>query len=161
MIIAPPQVAILMPQVTKRYVEMYCDHPLATKLPPLMVNMAFLLVTSGLAFKTRNLPENFNESRFIFFQVSGTLILWIAFISLYFLTTFAAQKVLLLSLTGIANASTVLMCLFLPKVYALFYVKDEKMKLAQFSYSNQSISHANISQPRTYTQTPTAKVSHK
>jgi hypothetical protein len=52
---------------------------------------AFLVVLCTIyAVKTRKIPENFNEARFIGFTMYSILIIWIAFVPIYFGTTAAA-----------------------------------------------------------------------
>jgi hypothetical protein len=36
------------------------------------------------AIKTRNVPENFNEAKFIGFAMYTTCVIWIAFVPIYF-----------------------------------------------------------------------------
>ena len=47
-----------------------------------MVNDQWL--ASVYAVKTRNLPENFNEAKFIGFTMYTTCIIWLAFVPIYF-----------------------------------------------------------------------------
>jgi len=45
----------------------------------------FLITTCTLyAIKTRKIPENFNESKFIGFTMYTTCIIWLAFVPIYF-----------------------------------------------------------------------------
>uniref|UniRef100_A0A1I8FPW2 G_PROTEIN_RECEP_F3_4 domain-containing protein n=1 Tax=Macrostomum lignano TaxID=282301 RepID=A0A1I8FPW2_9PLAT len=43
-----------------------------------------LLLCTLYAFKTRNIPENFNEAKYIAFTMYSTCIVWLAFIAIYF-----------------------------------------------------------------------------
>ena len=52
---------------------------------------AFLVVLCTIyAVKTRKIPENFNEARFIGFTMYSICIIWIAFVPIYFGSTAAA-----------------------------------------------------------------------
>lgn len=48
----------------------------------------FVLVATSTyyAFKTRKIPENFNETKFIVFTMYATCIIWIAFLAIYLST---------------------------------------------------------------------------
>lgn len=50
----------------------------------LIYNMILVTVCTGYAFKTRKIPENYNESKFIGFTMYTTCIIWLAFIPIYY-----------------------------------------------------------------------------
>ena len=79
--------------------------------------------------QARKLPANFNESRYIFVTVCTTIFLWVAFLPTYFSAFYATQKALLLSTMLLMNASVILLCMYFPPVYALYYVQDEQLQL--------------------------------
>ncbi len=82
---------------------------------------------------SRSLPDNFNESWYIFLSVCTTLFIWIAFLPTYFNAFYAYHKSALLALALILNGLVVLICLVGPKVYALFYIEDTDIKISDFS----------------------------
>jgi hypothetical protein len=47
-------------------------------------NMVLITVCTVYAIKTRKVPENFNEAKFIGFTMYTTCIIWLAFVPLYF-----------------------------------------------------------------------------
>ena len=47
-------------------------------------NMLLICVCTYYAIKTRKVPENFNEAKFIGFTMYTTCIIWLAFIPIYF-----------------------------------------------------------------------------
>lgn len=53
-------------------------------------NMFLVALCTIYAIKTRKIPENFNEARFIGFTMYSICIIWAAFIPIYFGTTAAA-----------------------------------------------------------------------
>ena len=99
----------------------------------LAYNLLLVILCTVYAVKTRKLPDNFNESRFISMCAYTTLIIWLAFIPTYFTTSRANYKVLLLSLALILNDSIMLAFLYLPKVYAVKYVEETNMGIAMTS----------------------------
>lgn len=50
----------------------------------LMYNMILILLCTLYAFKTRKIPENFNEAKYIGFTMYSTCIVWLAFLPIYF-----------------------------------------------------------------------------
>ena len=89
-------------------------------------NVLLLVITTYFAFHTRNVPQNFNETKFISFTMYTLCILWLAFLPTYFTTTallgsnFQTGS---LVLVVILNASVTLCMLFVPKIYYLFSAK--------------------------------------
>jgi hypothetical protein len=50
----------------------------------LVYNMFLILLCTLYAFKTRKIPENFNEAKYIGFTMYSTCIVWLAFVPIYF-----------------------------------------------------------------------------
>ncbi len=50
----------------------------------LTYNMFLIIICTVYAVKTRKIPENFNESKFIGFTMYTTCIIWLAFVPIYF-----------------------------------------------------------------------------
>lgn len=49
-------------------------------------NMLLIVLCTVYAFKTRKIPENFNETKYIGFTMYATCIIWLAFVPIYFAT---------------------------------------------------------------------------
>ena len=95
----------------------------------LAYNLLLICACTVYAFKTRKLPDNFNESRFISLCVYTTLVLWGAFIPAYFTVSSGRHKVLLLSLVLLLNGTVALILLFISKLYALLCVEEGTMNV--------------------------------
>ena len=121
----PPSAEERMPVVTKYHVELSCRLEAMNLLPPVFYNMLLLILCAIIGFLTRKLPENFNESWYIFISVTTTLIVWIAFLSTYFISFYAYHKSALLGLALILNGGVTFFGLFAPKIYAVTFL-DEK-----------------------------------
>lgn len=50
----------------------------------LIYNITLIILCTLYAFKTRKIPENFNEAKYIGFTMYSTSIVWLAFIPIYF-----------------------------------------------------------------------------
>lgn len=121
-VMEPPSAELRQPVLTERYVERLCRLPLGGVVAALCYNVLLVLVCTVLAFKTRRLPDNYNESRYIAFCVDTTLLVWLTFVPAYFTAALAAHKVVVLALALLLNSSVHLACLFLPRLYTLFRV---------------------------------------
>ena len=126
-IVAPPEAKLRMLSRTEPQVELMCELSLEGFIIPLSYNLLLIAACLFYGFKTRKLPENFNESRYIFLCVCTTLFIWLAFIPTYFAAYHSYHKVVLLSLSLILNSSVMLLCLYVPKLYALFYVDEDNI----------------------------------
>jgi hypothetical protein len=58
----------------------------------LFYNVILVVLCTTFAVKTRKIPENFNEARFIGFTMYSICVIWLAFIPIYFGTSAAAGK---------------------------------------------------------------------
>ena len=96
-------------------------------------NLILLLLCACFGFLTRKLPENFNEAWYIFVSVSSTAFLWLVFLPTYFTTFYAVHQAALLATCLILNATITLCCLFLPKIYSIFYMDESNMKFLTMS----------------------------
>ena len=108
-------------------VELFCHLPEVGFLTSLGYNVFLTIVCLVFGFKTRKLPENFNESRYIYICVCTTIFLWVAFMPTYFTTSTKIYKNVLLVVSLVMNALITLLTLFVPKIYALFYVDDDNL----------------------------------
>ena len=134
----PPKAELSMPIRTEKYVELHCNlNPLALFIP-LAFNIFLVLLCSIFAFLARKLPDNFNECWYIFLTLATTLFIWIAFLPANFAAFYAYHKAALLGLALNLIGCVTLVVLFGPKIYALFYVPDDEIKITDFEGSTSS-----------------------
>lgn len=114
---------------TEKFVELSCDMTLPGLASFLIYNLILVSACAMFAFKTRKLPDNFNESRFISMCVYTTLVIWLAFIPTYFTASREYLKSLLLSVALLLNHTVAVLFLFLPKIYACRFVDPENLIL--------------------------------
>ena len=119
----------LMPIPYEPYVEITCSLRLESFIPPLSYNLFLIFVCAVFGFLTKSLPENFNDSRYIFVSISTTLFMWSVFLPTYFTTFRSDHKAILLSVCLLLNTFITLLCQFCPKVYAVYFVSEECMTL--------------------------------
>ncbi|XP_048505031.1 metabotropic glutamate receptor 6-like isoform X2 [Athalia rosae] len=84
-----------------------------------------IIICTVYAVKTRKCPEGFNETRYIAFTNYTTIILWLAFVPVYVVSTSNAIRVVTLTLSLSLSGLVQLACLFFPKVYIVL-LKPEK-----------------------------------
>ncbi len=121
-----------MPVTTEKFVELYCNMDIINITVPLGLNFLVLILCAVYGFLTRKLPDNFNESWFIFISVSATIFVWIAFLPTHVMAFYAYHKAALLSLALVLNGGVTSLSLFAPKIYAVYFVDEKKIKNNKF-----------------------------
>lgn len=145
-----PTLTRRMPVATEPFVELTCANGIHGFITSLGYNVLLVTVCSFYAFKTRSLPDNFNESRYITLCVYTTLVIWLAFLPTYFTTSRAFFQVILLSSALILNATVLLLSLYTPKIYAVytgattvsFKYNVQKAGMIRNNSSNTMLSHS-------------------
>lgn len=61
-----------------------CNTSARGVLAPLAFDFVLIALCTLYAVKTRNVPENFNEAKFIGFAMYTTCVIWVAFVPIYF-----------------------------------------------------------------------------
>lgn len=134
----PPVVELRMPKESEPTVEETCTFPFRGFVMSLCYNLLLIIICSFYAFKTRKLPDNFNESRYIALSVYTTLVIWTVFLPSYFVNNRAFHQVILLTSATLLNGTVNLMCLYIPKIYATLG-SDSNIK---FSYKTPSTTNS-------------------
>ena len=131
---------------TQKHVELYCDLPLYAFLTPLTYNLVLILMCAVYGFLTRKLPENFSESWYIFVSVCTTIFVWMVFLPSYFTMFYAYNQAALLAFCLFLNATISLFSIYVPKIYALYFVEDEKIATFSFDEGSSTVaSNGNVS----------------
>lgn len=73
-------------EIRPGYLVLRCAMKDKSFLISLAYNMILIIVCTAYAVKTRQIPENFNESKFIGFTMYTTCIIWLAFLPMYYAT---------------------------------------------------------------------------
>ena len=107
--------------------RLLCQNKTWSVLGPIGYNMCLVVLCTLYAIRTRNLPENFNEAKFIGFSMYTTCVIWLAFIPLFFGSDF---KIITLCLSTSFSATVILIFLFIPKVYIIIFEPEKNQRSA-------------------------------
>ncbi|PRD36538.1 UNVERIFIED_CONTAM: mGluR [Trichonephila clavipes] len=83
-LLEPPGTRQYYPDGKRNQVILKCSIRDSSFLLSLIYNMLLITICTVYAVKTRKIPENFNESKFIGFTMYTTCIIWLAFVPIYF-----------------------------------------------------------------------------
>ncbi|KAM8702763.1 hypothetical protein ACLKA7_005127 [Drosophila subpalustris] len=127
MIVEPPGTRFYYPDRTE--VILKCKIQDMSFLFSQLYNMILITICTVYAIKTRKIPENFNESKFIGFTMYTTCIIWLAFVPIYFGTGNSYEiQITTLCISISLSASVALVCLYSPKVYILVFHPDKNVR---------------------------------
>ena len=143
--VIPPDIELKYPRVQINL--LVCKEIPETILAPLGFIFLLIIMCTFYAFKTRNVPENFNETKFVGFAIYTTCVIWIAFFPIYYGSEMQIiTKCLCISLSSIMT----LIFMFFPKIYIIL-LHPEKNIRALFTTSKSirchigATQHSNIS----------------
>ncbi|WKY04772.1 hypothetical protein Q1695_005634 [Nippostrongylus brasiliensis] len=130
LLVDPPGTKVVFPSRTEAVLT--CKATAKHLLVSLLYNLLLIVACTVYAFKTRKIPENFNETRHIGFTMYSTCILWLSFGPIYFATqnNFRIQITSLcmcISLSG----TVALVCFFAPKVYIVLFQPYKNVRTRQ------------------------------
>ncbi|KAJ4918921.1 hypothetical protein JOQ06_000794 [Pogonophryne albipinna] len=129
-IMEPPEPVKSYPSI--REVFLICNTSSMGVVAPLGYNGLLILSCTYYAFKTRNVPANFNEAKYIAFTMYTTCIIWLAFIPIYFGSNY---KIITTSFSVSLSVTVALGCMFTPKMYIIL-AKPERNVRSAFTTSD-------------------------
>ena len=110
-----------------REVYLICNTTNLGVVTPLGYNGLLILSCTFHAFKTRNVPANFNEAKYIAFTMYTTCIIWLAFVPIYFGSNY---KIITMCFSVSLSATVALGCMFVPKVYIILAKPERNVRSA-------------------------------
>ncbi|KAH9508401.1 Metabotropic glutamate receptor 5 [Bulinus truncatus] len=105
--------------------RLICDTSNSGIVVPLGFDLVLIILCTIYAVKTRNLPENFNEAKFIGFTMYSTCVIWLGFFPIYFA---GENKEITLSISMSLSAAIAILLLFIPKVYVIIWVPEKNTR---------------------------------
>nr|XP_055028859.1 metabotropic glutamate receptor 1b isoform X2 [Misgurnus anguillicaudatus] len=129
-ILEPPEPIKSYPSI--REVFLICNTSNMGMVAPLGYNGLLILSCTYYAFKTRNVPANFNEAKYIAFTMYTTCIIWLAFVPIYFGSNY---KIITTSFSVSLSVTVALGCMFTPKIYIII-AKPERNVRSAFTTSD-------------------------
>ncbi|ESO85155.1 hypothetical protein LOTGIDRAFT_130755 [Lottia gigantea] len=130
------------------YIVLKCKSSQIATVISLFYNIFIIVLCTVYAFKTRKIPQNFNEAKYIAFTMYSTCIVWLAFIPIYFGANHDFKiEIISLCMCVSISATVALFCLFAPKVYIVLLQPHKNVRQA----TSTSIQSANMkNNSRTY-----------
>ncbi|XP_023317517.1 metabotropic glutamate receptor 1-like [Trichogramma pretiosum] len=122
---------------TRQRAVLTCTTTARAVLYPLAFDGVLIILCTLYAIKTRNVPENFNEAKFIGFAMYTTCVIWVAFVPIYF---GSETKVLTMCMCVTLSASVTLVFLFWPKLY-IIVLRPDRNNRAFFTTSKSIRCH--------------------
>ncbi|XP_076844279.1 metabotropic glutamate receptor 1 isoform X2 [Brachyhypopomus gauderio] len=129
-VLEPPQPVKSHPSI--REVYLICNTSNLGVVAPLGYNGLLIMSCTYYAFKTRNVPANFNEAKYIAFTMYTTCIIWLAFVPIYFGSDY---KIITTSFSVSLSVTVALGCMFTPKMYIII-AKPERNVRSAFTTSD-------------------------
>ncbi|PVD24296.1 hypothetical protein C0Q70_14767 [Pomacea canaliculata] len=84
LLVEHPGTRLHHPDSREPVIILKCSSDDISFLVSLVYNILLIIICTVYAVKTRKIPENFNESKFIGFAMYTTCIIWLAFVPIYF-----------------------------------------------------------------------------
>ncbi|MBN3274477.1 GRM1 protein, partial [Polyodon spathula] len=129
-ILEPPMPVLSYPSI--REVFLICNTSNLGMVAPIGYNGLLIMSCTYYAFKTRNVPANFNEAKYIAFTMYTTCIIWLAFVPIYFGSNY---KIISTCFSVSLSVTVALGCMFTPKMYIII-AKPERNVRSAFTTSD-------------------------
>ncbi|XP_026089058.1 metabotropic glutamate receptor 1 isoform X3 [Carassius auratus] len=124
-VLEPPEPVKSYPSISEVY--LICNTSNVGVVAPLGYNGLLIMSCTYYAFKTRNVPANFNEAKYIAFTMYTTCIIWLAFVPIYFGSNY---KIITTSFSVSLSVTVALGCMFTPKMYIIISKPERNVRSA-------------------------------
>ena len=122
-----------------RLLECYESFP-ASHIIAFCYPIIILVLATLLAFRERRLADNFNEAKSMSFSTIALCILLVAFIPTYRFVV-GNNRILVVAFTLFVAAFACMGCVFIPKLYIVFFRPERNTEAANHETSEQYVSH--------------------
>ena len=122
-----------------RLLECYESFP-AAHIIAICYPIAVLVLATVLAFRERQLPDNFNEAKSISFSTLALCILLVAFIPTYRYVV-GNNRILVVAFTLFVAAFACMGCVFVPKLYIIFFRPERNTTSTNHETVEQYVTH--------------------
>eukprot|EP00090_Calanus_glacialis_P014753 TRINITY_DN23618_c0_g1_i1.p1 TRINITY_DN23618_c0_g1~~TRINITY_DN23618_c0_g1_i1.p1 ORF type:complete len:691 (-),score=130.24 TRINITY_DN23618_c0_g1_i1:169-2037(-) len=113
-VLVPPVPMLYYPSVTR--VNLVCHTDWSGMIIPFGFDLFLMIVCTYYAVMTRNVPENFNEAKFIGFSCYTTCVIWLSYLPIWFGSDI---KVIATCICLSLSAYVTLALQFFPKLYII------------------------------------------
>lgn len=122
-----------------RLLECYESFPVAHVIA-ICYPIVVLVIATLLAYRERHLPDNFNEAKSISFSTLALCILLVAFIPTYRYVV-GSNQILVVAFTLFVAAFSCMGCMFIPKLYIIFFRPERNTAAAKHEMGEQYVTH--------------------
>lgn len=137
---------LLRPPEAVSYYSSRDDHQLVCKDAVggyYMIGFSFpiilVIICTIYAILTRNIPEAFNESKYIGFTMYTTCIIWLAFVPIYFSTAYDIKlRIATMSYSISLSATVTLACMFAPKLYIILTHPEKNVRTSMATHGTRT-----------------------
>ncbi|KAL4221716.1 hypothetical protein ACF0H5_019971 [Mactra antiquata] len=107
-----------------------------------------VVICTIYAILTRNIPEAFNESKYIGFTMYTTCIIWLAFVPIYFSTAYDIKlRIATMCYSIILSATVTLACMFTPKLYVILTHPEQNVRKSMATHVTRTYTSTMAQQP--------------
>ena len=119
---------LLVPDRSEKFTEYFCEFDYGF-LASSIYNAILVLFCCYYAFRSRQVPDNYNESKFIGISVYSNVVVCLSVIPVYTVANSALYKIAIVCLALLVNSYLHLLCVYAPKIYAVrFKTEDETVR---------------------------------
>ena len=116
---------LLVPNRSKKFTEYFCRFDYGF-LASSTYNAILVLFCCYYAFRSRQVPDNYNESKFIGISVYSNVVVCLSVIPVYTVANSALYKIAIVCLALLVNSYLHILCVYAPKIYAVRFKSDDE-----------------------------------
>lgn len=138
LVINPPNVINVSP--TKKDIFAKCNYGKLEYMTSLPYNLLLIVLCTFYSFRIRKTTSMFNEAKYIGLVMYSTCVVWTAFLPVH-LGTSERYEPITIGLNFTLDATTILVCLFGPKVYIIVFRPMRNVERSASVTVNNNVIH--------------------